>query len=181
MDKIRIGNDIKIRWAIYAGSGINEAPYNLEGRNLSLYLKNFKESKKVSTFSTSGHILDFTFYGKDQDVTGTYSVELIENEGLVDMHSVDECKAFALVNHSCQADNDSEGRVECVHLQFKATIGVGYPAASSIIVDSVLSETSENPVQNKVVTSAIVNMQKAVNTLNGTIAELEKGYTWTDV
>lgn len=36
MEKIRKGNDIEVQWAIYAGYGINEAPYDLTGRNLTL-------------------------------------------------------------------------------------------------------------------------------------------------
>lgn len=175
MDKIRKGNDIEILWAIYAGSGINEAPYDLTGRNLTLYLKSQFGSSKVEDFETDGHVLRFVFYGKDQKHTGSYSFTLVENEGLVDMHTVDECNAFRIVDRSCLADNDPEGRVECVHLQFRAQMSVGFPASgggSDIVVDNVLSESSENPVQNKVVTAAINGLKNSIETLSNEVGDL---------
>ena len=39
MEKIRKGNDIEVQWAIYAGYGINEAPYDLTRRLRFLRLK----------------------------------------------------------------------------------------------------------------------------------------------
>lgn len=175
MEKIRKGNDIEILWAIYAGSGINEAPYDLTGRKLSLYLRNQFGRIKVEGFETERHILRFVYFGKDQKHIGTYSLELVENDGLEDMHTVDECDAFALVNCSCDADNDREGRVECVHLQFRAQMSVWFPASgggTDIVVDNVLSETSENPVQNKVVTHAINGLKDSVKALSQSVEEL---------
>lgn len=157
MEKIRKGNDIEVKWAIYAGEGVNEAPYNLTGKDLSLYVKNPYERKKIYEFTTDRHILTWMFWGKDQNHLGKYTLELVENEGIEGMHTVDECDAFQLVNRSCEADNDPEGRVECIHLQFRSSMSVGFPAiGTGMEVDSVLSLVSENPVQNKVITEALM-------------------------
>lgn len=175
MEKIRKGNDIEIQWAIYAGQGINEAPYDLSGRNLTLYLRNQFGRTEVYDFKTERHILSFSFYGKDQKHTGTYSIELVENEGREGMHTVDECDAFTLVSHSCQTGGESEGRVECIHLQFRSHMSVGFPSSgggTDIVVDNVLSETSENPVQNKVVTQAINGLKDSVKALSQSVEEL---------
>ena len=156
MEKIRKGNDIEVQWAIYVGVGINEAPYDLTGRNLHLYLRNQFGRTEIYEYTVDRHVIRFMYWGKDQTQTGTYSIELIENEGRQGMHTVDECDAFTLVSHSCQTGGDSEGRVECVHLQFRANMGISVPSiGAEIKVDDALSLTSENPVQNKVITLAL--------------------------
>lgn len=176
MEKIRKGNDIKVQWAIYAGTGINEAPYDLTGKNLSLYLKNQFGRTEVYDFTTEKHVLSFMFWGKNQQNTGIYSIMLVENEGREGMHTVDECDAFQLVSHSCETGGESEGRVECVHLQFRANMGITIPAnggGSEIVVDNVLSDTSENPVQNKVITSEINRINREVQSLEETVSGFE--------
>ena len=158
MEKIRKGNDIEVQWAIYVGSGINEVPYDLTGKNLSLFLRNQFGRTEVYDYTIDKHVIRFMFWGKDQTQTGTYSIELVENEGRQGMHTVDECDAFQLVNHSCQTGGDSEGRVECIHLQFRANMGISVPAIGGgmeIEVDDKLSLESVNPVQNKVITLAL--------------------------
>lgn len=175
MEKIRKGNDIEIRWAIYAGQGIDEVPYDLTGRNLSIYFRNQFGRTEIYDFKTERHIISFKYLGKDQKHTGVYSIELVENEGREGMHTVDECDAFTLVNHSCETGGESEGRVECIHLQFRSHMSVGFPSSgggSDIVVDNVLSETSENPVQNKVVTAAINGLKESVRSLSQSVEEL---------
>lgn len=155
MEKIRKGNDIEIQWAIYAGKGVNEAPYDLTGKNVSLYLKNSFGRQEVYEYSVEKHVVRFMFWGKDQNQTGKYSLVLVENEGRQGMHTVDECDAFNLVNHSCETGGETEGRVECVHLQFRANMGIFMPTTGAIDVDDKLSLVSENPVQNKVISLAL--------------------------
>lgn len=176
-ERIRKGNDIEIQWAIYAGEGIHEAPYDLTGRNLSLYFRNQFGRTEIYDYKIERHIISFMFWGKDQKHTGTYSIELVENEGMEGMHTVDECEAFTLVSHSCQTGGDSEGRVECIHLQFRSQMSVGFPSSgggSDIVVDNVLSESSENPVQNKVVTSAINDLKTSLNDLSQSVSNLSE-------
>lgn len=172
MERIRIGNDLQILWGIYAGEGVDVTPYDLSNRNLSVYVKTGSKRWKVSDFTTDGHIVKWLFYGKDQKILGTYSLELIENEGLVDMHTVDECKAFALVKCSCATGGDEESRVSIVTLEMTSRISVGAPT-TEIAVDDSLSTTSTNPVQNRVITEAIYAKQDElhsgvnIKTING--------------
>lgn len=173
MEKIRKGNDIEVLWAIYAGEGINEAPYDLTGKNLTLYVRNQFRRKEVYDFEVNKHVLRWMFWGKDQSQLGKYSLELVENEGRQGMHTVDECDAFQLVSHSCETGGDNEGRVECIHLQFRANMGVFTPTlGGGIEVDDALSLESENPVQNKVVTSAINGLKDSVMVLSQSMEQL---------
>lgn len=150
-DRIRKGNDIGVNWAIFADAE-NQVPYDLMGRRLTMYLTNRYGTSQISGFKTEGHIVKWTYYGKDQKQLGPYTLTLVENEGNEDMHTVDFCKAFVLVARSCEATKGDENKVELVHLDLSSEMLVG---ASPIKVDDKLSEESENPVQNKVITEAL--------------------------
>lgn len=152
MDKIRKGNDISVEWAIFIDSEGQQAPYDLTGRKLTMYLTNRYGTSQVSDFKTEGNILRWTFYGKDQKHLGNYTLTLVENEGKNYMHTVDVCNAFCLVNHSCETLASDEDQVKLVYLGFSSEISTGY---GSIQIDDALSEESENPVQNKVITEAL--------------------------
>lgn len=117
-----------------------------------MYLTNRYGTSPISGFKTEGHIVKWTYYGKDQKQLGPYTLTLVENEGNEDMHTVDFCKAFVLVARSCEATKGDENKVELVHLDLSSEMLVG---ASSIKVDDELSEESENAIQNKAVTIAL--------------------------
>lgn len=152
MDKIRKGNDISVEWAIFIDSEGQQAPYDLTGRKLTMYLTNRYGTSQVSDFKTEGNILRWTFYGKDQKHLGNYTLTLVENEGKNYMHTVDVCNAFCLVNHSCETLAGDEDKVKLVYLSISSEISTGY---GRIQIDDALSEESENPVQNKVITEAL--------------------------
>lgn len=177
MEKIRRGNDIEVLWAIYAGEGVNESPYNLEGKNLSLYLNGPLGRSEVYNFEVKQHVIRWMFWGKEQRNLGNYSLELVENEGKEGMHTVDECDAFSLVKRSCETGNDSEGRVECIHLQFRSSMTVGFPAiGAQIEVDDTLSLVSENPVQNKVLTLALQEEEQRAKAAESRLERLIDSY-----
>ncbi len=125
MEKIRKGNDIIVLWKIYAVSGGTERPYDLSGRNLTLYLRSPFGKEKVQSYSIEANAIRFTFYGKDQVHTGEYTLTLVENEGRENMQTVDECKAFALVLCSCDAGGDKESKVEVTTLELRTQMQVG--------------------------------------------------------
>lgn len=50
----------------------------------------------------------------------------------------------------------------------------GEAGGSDIVVDNVLSESSENPVQNKVVTSAINDLKTSLNGLSQSVSNLSE-------
>lgn len=150
-DRIRKGNDIGVSWAIFADQE-QTTPYDLTGRNLTLYISNQYGKFNATDFTTEGNIVRWTFLGKDQKQLGTYTLTLIENDGQNDMHTVDFCKAFRLVARSCEATKGDENKVELVHLDLSSEMLVG---ASPIKVDAELSQESENAIQNKAVTIAL--------------------------
>ena len=125
MEKIRKGNDITVLWKIYAVSGGTERPYDLSGRNLTLYLRSPFGKEKVQSYSIEANTIRFTFYGKNQVHTGEYTLTLVENEGRENMQTVDECKAFALVLCSCDAGGDKESKVEVTTLELRTQMQVG--------------------------------------------------------
>ena len=170
-EKIRIGNDIDIRWSLVDGDG---EPYILEGRNISIEIVvNSTKRVRIRQFEVSGNTMHFVYYGKDQKYLGPCDLKYIENDGQIDMVTFDTQAAFTMVPHSWLAVDPGE-QPERVYLEYTSVaselirIGGGY-----IDVDDHLSLESENPVQNKVVTEAINSKQDTlvsgenVKTING--------------
>lgn len=172
-DRIRKGNDIGVSWAIFADAE-NQVPYDLTGRRLTMYLTNRYGTSPISGFKTEGHIVKWTYYGKDQKQLGPYTLTLVENEGKDNMHTVDACNAFRLVARSCEATKGDENKVELVHLGLSSEMLVG---ASSIKVDDELSEESENAIQNKAVTIALNDKQDRIDDLKKIRSGAAKGAT----
>lgn len=172
MKSIRIGNDIDIHWGIFTGDGLNEVPYDMTGKDISLYAQTrATDIFEVVEFTIDKHVIKWRFKGKEQRTLGVYKITLVENKGKDDMHTIDECKAFQLVDDSCKATCDcgSDDNFRVTTLEFRSKMSVGYPSgggdSTPIAIDAELSETSENPVQNKVITNAI-------NELNSSMQEL---------
>lgn len=138
MKKIRIGNDIEITWSVFADKE-QTTPYTLAGRSLTLKCScDGRTATTLPDFSINGNAVIFTFYGKDQERTGVYTLTLVENEGLEDMHTVDSCDAFQLVARSCDVDGDACGcgniEVESVELTstLAADVVANYPSSGSV-------------------------------------------------
>ena len=149
MEKIRIGNDIAIKWAIYAA---DMTPYDLTGRDLSLYVEMGAIRTRIRDFEVNGNEVRFTFFGMYQTTEGVYRLTLVENEGMRGMHTVDyedafrldlpedveplgacECQeedlmkvfeqdGFELVDSSDLMGGQSEDNVEVVYLSLKSTM-----------------------------------------------------------
>jgi hypothetical protein len=132
MKKIRIGNTLELNWEVFIGEGEDIVPYDLTGKDLSVYLINAFCRTKVENFTTNGNILMFTWEGKDQRYAGMYQLTLIENEGKEDMRTLDESDAFELVRCSCMEDEDNEGAVEEVTLSSKFEALRLYPIVPEI-------------------------------------------------
>lgn len=132
MKKIRIGNTLELNWEVFIGEGEDIVPYDLTGKDLSVYLINAFCRTKVENFTTNGNILMFTWEGKDQRYAGMYQLTLIENEGKKDMRTLDESDAFELVRCSCMEDEDNEDNVEEVTLSSKFEALRLYPIVPEI-------------------------------------------------
>lgn len=100
MVKIRIGNDIPIRWAV-TRCGV---PEDFAGKSLKLYMRTAYSETEVTDFAVNGNVISWTFPGAQQKATGTYTFTLVENEGLDDMATVDACDALKLVACTCSAE-----------------------------------------------------------------------------
>lgn len=100
MKRIRIGNDIPIRWTILRSG----QPEDFSGKTLKVLMRSVKETVEVTDYEIDGNVISWTFFGKNQKSGGTYSFTLIENEGKPEMFTTDACDALLLVNCSCQQD-----------------------------------------------------------------------------
>ena len=100
MKRIRIGNDIPIRWTILRSG----QPEDFSGKTLKVLMRSVKETVEVTDYEIDGNVISWTFFGKNQKSGGTYSFTLVENEGMPEMFTTDACDALLLVNCSCQQD-----------------------------------------------------------------------------
>ena len=158
MEKIRIGNDIGIRWEIYVRDGEDVAPYDLTGRTLKLYLSNMYQRLEHSEFSTDGNAVVFTFRGRDQRSLGRYRLTLVENDGVEGMHTVDECDAFELVRFSCFEGGNAESHVEIKRLTLASVMTMSGGGGGGGPVDSELNPDSPNAIANAAVTAAVTEL-----------------------
>lgn len=137
MEKIRLGNDIEMRWSIFTRDGDNRVPYDLEGRALTLSVVNRKGESGIEFFA-EGNIVTGVFRGRDQKILGKHGVILRENNGEDGMRTVDACDAFELVACSCEEALGSPGTIQLFHLTFDTTIG-----AIAGTIDPILNYEAE--------------------------------------
>ena len=105
---IRIGKDFNVRWAIHRGMDGERQPYELAGKELVLqYRTPYGELKEATEWKTEGNIIVWTFRGKEQKDLGLHGLILTENGGKDGMVTVDTCRAFKLVAHSCEETEGS--------------------------------------------------------------------------
>lgn len=137
MDKIRLGNDIEMRWSIFTRDGDNRVPYDLEGRALTLSVVSRKGESEIEFFA-EGNIVTGVFRGRDQKILGKHGVILRENNGADGMRTVDACDAFELVACSCEEALGSPGTIQLFHLTFDTTVG-----AITGTIDPILNYEAE--------------------------------------
>ncbi len=125
MKKIRIGNDIVIKWRVT----INGEEVNLEGLDLSLYISTTYQPRKQIAFTVAGNEITATYKGTEQKVTGVYRLTLYRNEGENAQSILDACDAFELVSCSCLTVDAAFGGAE-VELPI-ADLGIGVPGLSA--------------------------------------------------
>lgn len=125
MKKIRIGNDIVIKWRIT----VNGEEVNLEGLDLSLYISTTYQPRKAIAFTVAGNEITATYKGSEQRITGVYRLTLYRNECENAQSILDACDAFELVSCSCLTVDAAFGGAE-VELPI-ADLGVGIPGLSA--------------------------------------------------
>ena len=124
IEKIRIGNDIEIRWKILLGDPETEkvTEYDLTGRTLEASLLNCYGEVPID-FRTEGSELIAVYRGKDLKTLGRYAIILRENNGENGMKTVDTKDAFELVRHTRDERHAADGVVRCFHLSFESIVG----------------------------------------------------------
>lgn len=138
MEKIRIGNDIELRWKVYTAQDENTLiPYDLTGRELKASLRcDFGETPV--DFRTEENELIAIFRGKDQKALGQYYIILRENDGKDAMKTVDTQEAFELVPRTMDESHSEDGVVRCFHLTFESVVG-----SWSGTIDPILNHDAE--------------------------------------
>lgn len=126
MKKIKIGNTVALSWEIFIHEGDEKLPYDLTGKDISIYLVNAFDVVKIEEFVTENNVLSFTWEGSEQRYTGVYQMTLVENEGTDTMITFDECEAFELVRCSC-SDDEEEETIEKVELSSSLNMVRVYP------------------------------------------------------
>lgn len=161
MKRTRKGNDINILWEIFGEIDGVVSPYDLTGKDITLYLGTPFGKEKISNFSTEQNMVIWSFRGKDQKYLGVYRLILVVNEGENFMHTIDECDAFEIVAQTCIAE------VECKdNLRISTQFNIG-----AITPDTELNPTSLNVVTNAAICEALAS---AKSDMNGELSKLKK-------
>ncbi len=132
------GNDLNINWRILVINSADgaSAPYVLEGKNLTVSMRCGARTVPVSAFAVSGNVLSFTYFGKDQQLTGIYDLVLTENNGMPGMRTKIQEAAFEI--YSSRRDRRGCLRpcpnVSIETLELTSVISV---LAESVIPDSI--------------------------------------------
>ena len=101
MKRLRIGKDFGLTWKIKAKKAGENAPYTPSSDSLLLLVTPYNKVKaEGATFD--GDTVRWIFRGKDQKHPGVYGLELVENQGKNGMITIDTCKGFELVEHTCE-------------------------------------------------------------------------------
>lgn len=122
----RYGNDIRVYWTIIDSEG---QPYNLEGRDLRLWMKNGTRKFEVTDYHVAGNIITWVYYGKNQSncFLGTFEAILCENCGEIGMATLDTQDVFRLVSRSKDSSAGDGVRVRTeavVNIQSQLTASV---------------------------------------------------------
>lgn len=103
--RVRIGKDIKVRWAILTdGSALP-----LADRDLVLEMQDPRGELYRRDFSIEGNVITMAFPGIEQTKVGDYSFTLWENKGGAGQTVVDRLSAFSLVRYTIQEDFTQHG------------------------------------------------------------------------
>lgn len=171
MKRLRIGKDFAVRWSIYSKTDSGRKPYALDPENSLLRLVTPHRKEEVKGFLIEDNTLTWVYRGRDQKLLGVYALELVERNGANGMITIDTCKAFELVAHTCEETDNDNGDIVIDSLEFESEVSLaplGYGGA--VQVDEAMSDDSENPVQNKVVKAyvddAVAGKQNAIADLD---------------
>ncbi len=171
MKRIRIGKDFAVKWSIYSKTETGRKPYALDSENSLLRIVTPLKVEEANGYIVEDNVLTWVFRGRQQKLLGVYALELVERNGANGMITIDTCKAFELVAHTCEETDNDNGDIVIDSVEFDSEVTLaplGYGGA--VQVDKEMSDESENPVQNKVIKAYV---DDAVAKKQDAIADLE--------
>ena len=118
MKKYRIGNNVTVKLTLTQEDG---SPYEL-GSDVKLYALTPNQRFEVKDFSVDDNVIVWNYKGRDQEYLGPYRLTVVENEGGVDMMTIDFCNAFSLVRCSCLAGGKDTPKVETDSVDLESEI-----------------------------------------------------------
>lgn len=136
--KIRIGKSFGVQWSVYRRNGDAREPYQIDSANAELYVVTPFNEIKATSVNYNGNVVSWLFSGGDQKYIGDYTLKLIENAGKESMITVDTCKAFELVAHSCEEWPAVEGDLEFSDVVLESEV------ALAPVVDPTIKKDIEN-------------------------------------
>ena len=139
MKRIRIGNDINLKWSILEADG---NPYAIsESIRVFMDVNGGRKVIEVRNFQIDGNKIIFTFPGKTQSVKGVYNLRFIENDGLDGQLTYDAKDAFELVPHSWQEGQSNTPNIEAVSVELTSQISDATPEVLQRKADKVVGGT----------------------------------------
>jgi hypothetical protein len=126
MRKVRIGNDINVRWEVKTdGQAVS-----LEGKTLKLYVRSAYRKEEITTFTVEGCVVSFTYPASMQRATGARAVILEDATEGAPRRTVCADQAFILVAHSCE-ENDDDVEFEDFMVSLQSNVLIGKPGLSA--------------------------------------------------
>lgn len=131
MMKIRIGNNVSIRWQVTTNGEVTP----LSGRNLALMLSIGSLQPFPLDFSViDTNVIAATYHGIDQRYVGVYSLTLWEDYGTEEQSVVDHCDAFELVPCSCDEESADDLSDSSIEVTSNLVIGIAGLSAYEVAV-----------------------------------------------
>ncbi len=126
MRKVRIGNDINVRWEVKTdGQAVS-----LEGKALKLFVRSAYRKEEITTFTVEGCVVSFTYPASMQRMTGARAVILEDATEGAPRRTVCADQAFTLVAHSCE-ENDDDVEFEDFMVSLQSNVLIGKPGLSA--------------------------------------------------
>lgn len=126
MRKVRIGNDINVRWEVKTdGQAVS-----LEGKTLKLFVRSAYRKEEITTFTVEGCVVSFTYPASMQRMTGARAVILEDATEGAPRRTVCADQAFTLVAHSCE-ENDDDVEFEDFMVSLQSNVLIGKPGLSA--------------------------------------------------
>ena len=126
MRKVRIGNDINVRWEVKTdGQAVS-----LEGKALKLFVRSAYRKEEITTFTVEGCVVSFTYAASMQRMTGARAVILEDATEGAPRRTVCADQAFTLVAHSCE-ESDDDVEFEDYMVSLHSNVLIGKPGLSA--------------------------------------------------